>query len=688
MNGYGQKYAITVKPIEPVSYGSTNINIYKRGYAGAVSILMITDDSYSITREFEDWNDHIIGQTLSFAIINNSLNYFDFIELMKAKEKEYFVEVVHGYQTVYTSLFNGFINVELTTQKYLHMQAINIVASSYLKKLEYAKPASIEVLQNKTFIDIILECLASTGSESNIRVNVSYVPEEDVLSMSAGQTFLNKTGVYTELFWENNIERKSSFEIIESICKTFLLYLYWWDGCWYLEQESDLWNETKYYVQYNQGTSYGVDSVGTVVEEFNPIRLVKSLLFSEMSQVLSCLPGVRKNSVKLDLKEYLNLVVNDFANIPSIQTTPLAGDHPPLREWRKYRPMTTSPIDWADGGKSFLTIKNSIKKLIPSYSGDFEDIRDKGLYTTFKIFAETGANLYISFKYGFKRFNPASTAVNLSDFIFDFNWGLCIEDGNGIANAHLHKNEQGKPGYVAGEWDWRVTYNTPVTTNTVVDGNDFDKPNKICQISETINLSRVYGLNLDINQTFVLWIGTEKILKKDSNYAFINDEVYFGDVEVTISEEVKEANLIEGEVNEDYLTEQSFDLDLADVKSLNYKNGILRGTDLLERTEKWFALNSPPTRPVLDWFHFYKAKQGHTTRQRLTGTVVYKEYTTVLPGPVVYRDRILRPFTLFTEDKQSNLKYVLTGWKFLPKHQKYVVQLDEYDNTTDVNIIV
>lgn len=688
---YGQIYSILVKPLDPISHGSVIISFHKRDYTGAETFLSINEDQLSIRRNFEDWNSsHLIGMTVVVSIQNTGANYFDLIGLMRAKEKEYKVIIEHGYQSVFTRLFEGFINVELTTQKYLKYQQINIVASSYIKKLENAKPASIETLQNKTFIDLISECLSATGSTSNIRVNTSYVPEEDVLTITSSQTFLNITGIYTEIFWKNNIDRESSFAILEEICKTFSLYIYWWNNRWYIEQYSDLWKETKNYVEYTYGVSYSPADSGIVVEEINPIRNVSELLFAEMSQTLSCIPGVRKNSVRFEFQEFLNFVIRDLTGIVAIPND--YKEFLPIRQWYKYQPMG-SIVTWSAQGEPYKTMINSIKRTIPDDGNNGKTIYDNyynqppylfsvGLYTAFLATYSANVSIEMSFKYS------VVISYDLAALAFDFPWWLAVYKlVNGVYSYHgmIAYNE------VDSKWEryYDITEYSPRhhVNHVVIKGSDFNKDTK----DTTVNFS-VSEINFldDGDYAFKLCIGIEKAA---GFFSYVPLTAYIGDINVQVSGMDVEPNLIEGEVDEDYLIEEEETLMIADIsKSANFRNAILRGLNLESRTTKWFASDSPPTRPVMDWHLIYKSKLNHTTRQRLTGNIIYKNYGKLIntgEGLVLFQEKVLRPFSLFIEDKQSNLKYVLTGISdHNPKHQRYEIQLDEYDNETDLTIIV
>lgn len=46
----------------------------------------------------------------------------------------------------------------------------------------------------------------------------------------------------------------------------------------------------------------------------------------------------------------------------------------------------------------------------------------------------------------------------------------------------------------------------------------------------------------------------------------------------------------------------------------------------------------------------------------------------------------MKPFQMFQEEKQGEKKFLLTGFTFHPMSDEYEVQLNEYDNTTEITL--
>lgn len=76
---------------------------------------------------------------------------------------------------------------------------------------------------------------------------------------------------------------------------------------------------------------------------------------------------------------------------------------------------------------------------------------------------------------------------------------------------------------------------------------------------------------------------------------------------------------------------------------------------------------------LMDWMLVNKFRLYKASQQIITATI----YSTIP----------LRPFMLFQDDKQSNKKFILVGYRYLIETDMYEIQLYEYDNTTTVNLI-
>ena len=53
----------------------------------------------------------------------------------------------------------------------------------------------------------------------------------------------------------------------------------------------------------------------------------------------------------------------------------------------------------------------------------------------------------------------------------------------------------------------------------------------------------------------------------------------------------------------------------------------------------------------------------------------------------LYSKTPIKPFQMFTDDKQAGKQFVIGGYQYNPCTDVYTIELVEYDNTTPVNII-
>lgn len=567
-------------------------------YVGGVERLQLMSDGYRLTIRFSDWNDPIIGTQLEFSIVNETANFFDLIPLTYAEERQYRVRVVMNYPDDVT-LFEGYINCEPITQKILLRNAINFVASGYLYKLENHHPTCIDTLQTITFIDAINNILNSTGQSFPVRINCELVAEGD--TKLEGQTLFNKNGFYTELFWENETDRKSALYILRSILTSYDCYIYWLAGYWYIERYEDIWKESKSFIEYQPNVEYSPTDVGDVVEVTETLKSVHALQFINLSQTLKSQPGLKTIRVNLNDARYLNLIRNEFKGITKTNDTDDSPLEPGLRSWMAW---TDDRITWSDEGLSKSIISNSIKRTI--YYTELAPPPQWfrwwfGLFTKFKVTVDADdVKLQVKFKYVV---DPQTITFVIDpnepgftkwgDYDFHFHWYLRNLPGEYyIANSGNSWKKLYSAGLLYGEGQDK--YVQKITIN----GSSFDPINNSVEVSLTIPLGLVdtykddlYDGKLRGDQTLVLCVGLETIVATtfgDSPGPHAKT-AWFGDVEVTCTGGLQN-NVIEASPNNKFLNKKEIDLDLYDVVNYNYKNAILRGDDLSIRTERWGIL--------------------------------------------------------------------------------------------------
>jgi hypothetical protein len=112
---YGKRYQTT--------WGSTTkggfLYIYEKDYSGSITTFTLSRRGFSINYNWEDWDSYVIGLTCTFEIINDKADFFELFPLMNATEKKYKVVVEKSTVPDQVTLFEGFLNVEASSLKYL-----------------------------------------------------------------------------------------------------------------------------------------------------------------------------------------------------------------------------------------------------------------------------------------------------------------------------------------------------------------------------------------------------------------------------------------------------------------------------------------------------------------------------------------------------------------------------------------
>jgi hypothetical protein len=654
------------------------ITIAQKNYVGASEVLKLQYDAITITKQLDNWESHIIGDVCEFNIVNDKADYYELLDLMVAAERKYKVTVTCTYNSVSYTLFVGFINTEAVNQKLVRLNVIHLVASSFVSKLEYVYPTTFNNIVNVTFIDIVSEILQQAGSTHNIRVS-SFLLSGRNTSLVTGKTFMNSNGITTEVFWENNVDRVDSYKILEQILSSFQCYLYFWDGYWYIESFDVLFNSDHFYVEYVIGQSYLPTDTGTYMDVTYTVSDLHSLVMMEMSQTLTVTPGNRTVEIRVNQQPYYNLTVNDFTFLAKVSDEQFV---PPFREWRAFQPMTQTLMRWDAQGLPYKTMVNSIKRTstyvnTPNANNiELFDYPNGGLYTAFKLTYVDGIT-ELSIKWKYSRDIEAS-----STFVYAQKWVLNVfelETDKYLGDIYYDPNDKHPWRMVTRPWHM---FGDPGLTNrNDLTSGDFDSKTYIAEVSINIPLSEVYcdktsnNLLPPRNYKMILRILTDFVYvsgKQSTN--FVEPLVYFGDIQISASIEAYDENVITG-VNEntDFLNKMGIDVDLVDAPNYNYKNGILEGDNLEFLTSVWRRNEIVGTdRKLVDYVLIDKFRMGDVSRQSISASI---------KNPA-----LLKPFTMFTDSKQNDKKFLLTNIVHDVTKDEYEIVLSEYDNTTAINL--
>lgn len=716
---YGTKYIMGwVSP----KGGVGTLEIAKKDYSGDIETLTLYNKSIEISNNWEDTENPIVGLRIDFSILNKDPNYFHLDELLILTEREFKV-IVKVTEPYVATIFEGFLNVDSNSHGYLHKQALKLVASSYLSKLEFLTNGLIKIQRNVTLINLINAMLKDTGAEFNIRVNCKMVSLADA-PLPAGKTLFNLNGINTEAFWETDNTYKNSFDILEAILLPLNCFIYWLDGYWYIEQFTDIWNETVEFVEYDCTQTYDANATGTIVVESREILDVHSLRFRDTSQERNVVPGNRLLTVKYNSED--SLLVNLFAPILRLGSPivhhfdnsstghyPLSSMDIRFREWSFFGMSGY----FYHAGLPSTGITNGVQRVI-NWDGDRLPPQ---MGTAFHATVNEETTFDISFTYteeqGELKDVAWSNPSGLADLQIFFSYMLFYKLNGELYTIVTYNDNKW--------WTWKVTdyYQyaqmnvspeapDPTTKSScpamtiVAQGSNFDKKINGFTLSANIKVGEV-GLFQDgqipspgityqdsdmsipnflvVNKVTdfyfvlgweVLWKHFPKGFLKKEHWSDRNiaKSCHFGDFKLITSNDV-DYDYIEGSINTDFLNKKDFEFFIGDNVNLNYTNGLLYGESLTGRTKLWTRedLSLSDAMPLIDVFFTEKFRMYNATKQIIKSNILSASF--------------LRPFSLYQDSKQGGKKFILTEYLMNPTSDYWEVSLLEYDNDSDVTII-
>jgi len=625
--------------------------------------LTLRENSLKITNSLPSLEDPIVRTNCTFTVINDLSDFYELLPLMTISNGQIRVVVTlyQPYPLSSIDIFVGYLNCEAINQNMLNKSDLNFTASGLLNKLQYDHPVSADILQTISLIDLIDDCLTMTGSSYPIYVHCSL--EELNNALGAEETLFNKTALFTEILWENNIDRMSALDILKMILKSFDCFLYWYQDYWWIEHYPDMGiidgSYHKTYVQYDTGTSAGyqyADAGSDVVVSLDATRDIHDKVNRPQvgdTQVLSITPGMKYVEIRLDQKQYFNIINSDLTDIT------YNTDIFPLPAWRQWIAYDDANVDWGYAGARFFDIANSIYRT--GWSTVAVNGYGNGLTTMFKLTLKSDTQLTLKWKYSAvsETIIPGSSA--LEDYTITFTYWIAVIVG--ASTYFLFYNES------AGTWTYNVATVATALQTIEVSGSELDPSTFSCEVSLTIPIGDTLVNTTDPPDVNVYFgIGTEEfddgiITPQPSAYAA------YGDISATISE-TADNNLIKGSVNTAFLNELIVDLELFD-SGWSYRNVLLTGSNFHLRATEWGYASSSDSlarRLLASKFRYY-----NVARQKIT-----LDYIT---------DELLHPLQLWLDNKQSDKKFILTGDAFLPEADRHSVELTEYDDETEINLI-
>ena len=636
--------------------------------------LKLAGESLEINDRINGWEEHVARMNCSFTIVNNLADFYELMPLMTISAGQIKVVVTNdSFQSAPIIIFEGFINCEAVSQDMLNFADLTLTASGLLSKLQYAHPPSIDTLQFMTLIDIIDECLGMTGSNYPMYVLCSLY--ELNAALSTGQTLFNRTALYTELFWENNVERMSALDILEAILKSFNCYMNWSNERWYIRHYEDL-NSSGTYVIYESGTSagYGYSDTGDI-QVFSPVaRPIFDTEFGTKqlggSQVLTVMPGLQRLDIKLDQRPFYNLLNPDLVVSEDTATAePLLN----RREWLSYE--AGAPLQWSLRGVPFKDIDNSISR----HQHDIitGSLQMNGLTTRFTTSTNGfDTELVITFKWAPQSLDLLASWLGESQFAdnpeqtkITFYWYLCTYEAIIAQRDFFWLNPATDMWEYVIDGDEQTNFNILEITAADLDKDflTFTGTFKI-PIGDLVSSSSGDSDDLDL----VFRMGTEEVDKAGES-ASPASKCYYGDFRASVSG-APEDNLLRGDITTDFLDKKIIELALFD-SGWNYRNGLVRPTSFNFLTDLWTYGGSDDLGSLAEILMKSKFRLYRIARQKITMTV--HDPTFAVWGLV----------TPFVDSKQSNKIFIMLEHTYRPQSDGREVVLYEYDDTEEINLV-
>lgn len=623
--------------------------------------LSISRDSLELRTVLPSWDDPIMRMNCSFTVVNECSDFYELLPLMTISNGQIRVEVTYfrPYPIGSLTIFIGYLNCESINQDMLNHANLNFTASGLLNKLQYDHPVSIDTLQAITLIDLLRDCLAMTGSSYNIRVHCSL--EELNHALGAEQTLFNRTAVFTELFWSNNVERSSGLDIITSILKSFDCYLYWYRDYWYIEHYPDMGAAEftpfrKTYTEYAYGVDYAYADTAfsdTIVTGLEPKDIHSPLIRPQAggSQTLSVIPGMKIIEIKLDQKQFFNIIMADLSGMT------YGTDAVPLPAWREWVAYDDASVNWSNAGMRFFDITNGIYRT--GFSVVAVNGYSNGLSTHFRLTLKDDTMLTLKWKFS----GPVASALsgNIEDYTITFPWWLGVIIQGEATMYYVFED-------VDGVWTYNIANPETAMQTIEVSGAELDPVLFSVELSVTIPIGEIFASSSGRGEDADIYfgIGTEQFnTGTPQPLAF----AAYGDLDASISETADD-NLIQGSINTDFLNKKTITLDLFD-SGWSYRNVLLTGPSFNLRATEWGYDSVSDS--LSRWLLASKFRLFNVARQKIVLDYITTE--------------LFQPLQLWSDNKQSDKQFILTSDIYKPESDRHTLEFSEYDNTTDINLI-
>lgn len=588
----------------------------------------------------------IIATSVNMEIINTG--DFDALDpLLTGYEKQFLVKVFIDS----TAIFEGFVLYDVMEQALLPQAGILITASDYLKRLKDIEIDSIALGSQSLLIAYIQTALIQTGFAYALRINSDFFARLD--TATEGNTLYEQILAGDDIFFKNEDEKDSAYEVLQAILKINDSYLYVYNNIWHIERSSDAVETTRLWTTFATGSS----TPATVANQYNSVnKQNKDFDYTNRSQVVQYVSGLKLFSVNLMDEVFGSLVYNNFEDNPS-----------PVSAFNVYigSPGMNSGEWYADNNNTIVALKYNmftIKKLITWTVGSGVEL--DGMFYQFDMNynpVDESTVLKVSYRqYCGDRSGPTTDRQQLIGR-FTINKSTAT-----AAQLWLNASE---------EVVWRTGESTGYIWEVIVDNTDEISQDQSVLIEKSFDLSALGADDLLTLQIGILPMGWRHANAdddiEDNPIEYLNTN-YMGDVSVSVGAALED-NVIDFEISEDCLKKDDVSIKLFDIASLNYKNGLIRNANGA-RTTSWEADGVQDT--LVNHLGMSKFAFGNITRFSLKGILSVPE--------------ALKPFTIITDNNKmrdsSVAVFVLSTYRY--DFLNNFLTIDKCDEYGDEDILV
>lgn len=642
-----------------------SVKLYQDGFGGSSKEIKIQDATFEYKK-----NENFIVSALTLKIVN-TFEKDEFDDLLDNTIREWKI-VVTEYDDALNEYFTGWNVVDVAEVEDRPDAIISVTFNDELIKLKDINVIDSSVGAIYDLLSIIRSGLSEIDNQY-IYINNSLFYYDH--TKTAGNTLFEQTYLSSDYLYENNVETKPYWDVINDILSSFNSYLYRYKGDYYIERYSDVSVNTNW---ATVNTSGAISSESTKLQKYNKQN---DFFYVYDIPMKGHNPGISDFELDVVYNDWNSLVPSRW-NLDEIEETPyyyyaagggvyvtdVSKGNSELNTWYLPEGTTDISIGWGKYGmNSYITwdpsgaidtAQNETSALfyrtyIPVRSGNSGDSDAYTLQLKWKIKIEdtrtynVNSNLYV-------RFSMRVCAEHSYDGYY------IVEDGDG--NASLSEQEPFEENKL---WEVKVQETSPLS--------------KIIEFSKDIDLTPIKA-DLSRNEQIIFGFYP---LWTDEDTDGGQPTVIMGDIEITAKGK-EEENKYKFRVNEGFVKKEKDTIKLHDIPNYMYNNGLY----LSDKTRTfpkyeftylgwrggWTETAGAPYYSVIE--HFAQSKIGYRYINRKTYSFksLFKEHT------------FIKPLSIMSDDKYVGKDFIIFNYKYNMPSSIYTIKADEFSN--DKNEIV